>query len=79
MDDIVDRITRWLETSYEPDPPNDALLMIDARREIERLRHELSGVWAVANLLASRLETISSGNVMVLQSYDKALQEARRG
>lgn len=40
MADIVDRITRWLETSYEPDPPNDALLMIDARREIERLRAE---------------------------------------
>lgn len=51
MADIVERITIWLETSYQPDPPNDALLMIDARREIERLRQKEEDILAGIQLV----------------------------
>ena len=66
MDDIVERITRWLETSYKPDPPNDALLMIDVRREIDRLR-------AIGDALVTAIR-----NHDLREEHMKAWEEARR-
>jgi hypothetical protein len=54
-------------------------LQTDAADEIERLRTEVQEVWAVADVLATRLETISSGNANVLREYDLRREEANRG
>jgi hypothetical protein len=46
-----------------------------AADEIESLRHQLQSVWTVANLLATRLENISSGISIALREYDQLREE----
>jgi hypothetical protein len=54
-------------------------LMLEAADQIEWLRVEVQEVWAVADALATRLETIASGNANVLREYDLRREEANRG
>ena len=70
-DDIVARLRSEWRMAMAP------LNMSDAADEIERLRHQLQGVWAIANLLATRLENVSSGNAAVLHQFDRAVEKAR--
>jgi hypothetical protein len=54
-------------------------LFDDAADEIERLLAEVQEVWAVADVLATRLEAISSGNTIALREYDLRRDEADSG
>lgn len=51
----------------------------DAADEIERLRVALQDAWSAADMLATQLERISSGNTDVLREYDQRREEADRG
>lgn len=68
-DDIV---TRLRDTAYETD------VCWEAATEIERLRTGLQDAWSAADMLATQLERISSGNTDVLREYDMRCEEARR-
>ena len=76
-----DIVTRLRERQSEieqwwPDPNNVPLTLVgDAANEIEALRQQLQSVWTVTNLLATRLENISSGISIALREYDQLREE----
>jgi hypothetical protein len=72
-DDIVTRL--WQFVPEGADPQAVRLILNDAADEIESLRHQLQSVWTVANLLATRLENISSGISIALSEYDQLREE----
>jgi hypothetical protein len=77
-EDIVARLRerqRELEFWW-PDPDDLPLTLVgEAADEIESLRHQLQAVWNVTNLLATRLENISSGISIALHEYDELREE----
>jgi len=77
-DDIVTRL-RIIHCAADDLTPCGTCLICEAAAEIQWLRAEVQEVWAVADVLATRLETIASGNTNVLREYDLRREEASRG
>lgn len=77
-DDIVTRLWQYTpEAQNSPDATR--ALLNDAADEIERLRTALQDAWSAADMLATQLERISSGNTDVLREYDQRREDARNG
>ncbi len=85
-DDIVTRLDAFANEHYDgecvyngecPEHHAYADLVWEASATIGSLRHQLQGVWAIANLLATRLENVSSGNAAVLHQFDREVEKAR--
>lgn len=77
-EDIATRLhDRQRELEFWWPDPNDVPLTLvgDAANEIESLRQQLQSVWTVTNLLATRLENISSGISIALREYDQLRED----
>jgi hypothetical protein len=74
-DDIVTRL-RIIHCAADDLTPCGTCLICQAADEIERLRAGLQDAWSAADMLATQLETISSGNTDVLREYDMRREEA---